>query len=114
MNTSQEWIWANVFDISTVQTGPFGTQLHKSDYTKSGTPIIEIGDVHPNRNLSDGAAHFISNILNPLFDLSSNLDNQLCIEVLNYLYTHENDLFTYNLDKKIFTINLFSKLTKIQ
>lgn len=57
---------------------------------------------------------FISNILNPLFDLSSNLDNQLCIEVLNYLYTHENDLFTYNLDKKIFTINLFSKLTKIQ
>lgn len=57
----QEWMWAHIFDVSTVQTGPFGTQLHKSDYTKSGTPIIEIGDVHPNRNLSDGAAHFISN-----------------------------------------------------
>jgi len=57
----EEWIWANIFDISTVQTGPFGTQLHKSDYTESGTHVIEIGDVHPDRNLSEGSAHYVSN-----------------------------------------------------
>ena len=47
-------------DLCDVKTGPFGTQLHKTDYASSGIPIVEIGDVHPNRNLAEGAAHFVS------------------------------------------------------
>ena len=35
--------WKNVTleDISSnIQTGPFGSQLHQSDYAKEGTPVI--------------------------------------------------------------------------
>lgn len=29
-------------DIATIQTGPFGSQLHQKDYVKKGTPIITV------------------------------------------------------------------------
>lgn len=53
------WIWTRVDWLCDVQTGPFGTQLHRSDYADSGVPTIEIGDVHPRRNLKEGTTHFI-------------------------------------------------------
>ena len=54
------WIWTRVDWLCDVQTGPFGTQLHRDDYTSSGIPTIEIGDVHPTRDLREGTAHFIA------------------------------------------------------
>ena len=38
----EEWKEVKLGDISDVQTGPFGSQLHKEDYVKSGTPIVTV------------------------------------------------------------------------
>ena len=38
----QGWIDATVGDFASVQTGPFGSQLHNEDYVESGTPIITV------------------------------------------------------------------------
>ena len=35
-----------------------------------------------------------------------------CFNIVNYIIDKEKDLFTFNLDKKIFTTNLFSYLIK--
>lgn len=29
-------------DIADIQTGPFGSQLHKEDYVENGTPIVTV------------------------------------------------------------------------
>jgi len=34
--------YATVGDFASVQTGPFGSQLHNEDYVESGTPIITV------------------------------------------------------------------------
>ena len=36
------WTDATVGDFASVQTGPFGSQLHNEDYVESGTPIITV------------------------------------------------------------------------
>lgn len=36
------WKIVTLGDIADVQTGPFGSQLHKSDYVEVGTPIITV------------------------------------------------------------------------
>ena len=38
----QGWTDATVCDFASVQTGPFGSQLHNEDYVESGTPIITV------------------------------------------------------------------------
>ena len=38
----QGWTDATVGDFASVQTGPFGSQLHNKDYVESGTPIITV------------------------------------------------------------------------
>ena len=38
----QGWTDATVGDFASVQTGPFGSQLHNEDYVESGTPIITV------------------------------------------------------------------------
>ena len=38
----QGWTDATVRDFASVQTGPFGSQLHNEDYVESGTPIITV------------------------------------------------------------------------
>lgn len=44
-----EWKEYKLGDISAVQTGPFGSQLHMSDYKISGTPIITVEHLGENR-----------------------------------------------------------------
>ena len=56
---------------------------------------------------------FRSNILHSLEKLSSTFDNLICFEILEYINNNENDLFTYNLDKNIFNLNIFTPLNKI-
>ena len=38
----QGWTDATVGDFASIQTGPFGSQLHNEDYVESGTPIITV------------------------------------------------------------------------
>ena len=55
--------------------------------------------------------NFISDISKSLLEMSKYLDNQISQKILEYLNTYEKDLFGYNLDKKIFILNIFSPLS---
>ena len=55
--------------------------------------------------------NFISDISKSLLEMSKYLDNKISQKILEYLNTYENDLFIYNLDKKIFILNIFSPLS---
>jgi type I restriction enzyme S subunit len=45
------WKEYRLEEIATIQTGPFGSQLHMSDYKISGTPIITVEHLGENRIL---------------------------------------------------------------
>ena len=47
-----------------------------------------------------------------LEDVSLNDPSVFAEKIMNYIDEHQNDLFILNLDKKIFTLNLFSEITK--
>jgi DNA polymerase-3 subunit delta' len=57
--------------------------------------------------------NFISDISKSLLEMSEYLDNQISKKILEYLNSYEKDLFVYNLDKKIFILNIFSPLSNI-
>lgn len=44
-----EWKEYSLGDIAEVQTGPFGSQLHQSDYKLIGTPIITVEHLGENK-----------------------------------------------------------------
>lgn len=44
-----EWKERKLRDVAEVQTGPFGSQLHQSDYKAAGTPIITVEHLGDNR-----------------------------------------------------------------
>jgi type I restriction enzyme, S subunit len=44
-----EWREYKLEDVATVQTGPFGSQLHQKDYVDNGTPIITVEHLGDNR-----------------------------------------------------------------
>jgi len=46
-----EWKTYKLGDVATVQTGPFGSQLHQADYVNDGTPIITAEHLGENRIL---------------------------------------------------------------
>ena len=54
---------------------------------------------------------FTSEVKNTFDDLKNYINLKKCIETMNYINQHQNDLFIYNLDKKIFTLNLFSEIS---
>ena len=39
-----------------IQTGPFGSQLHQSDYSEVGTPVIMPKDIRDGRVVEEGIA----------------------------------------------------------
>jgi type I restriction enzyme, S subunit len=43
------WKTYKLDEIATIQTGPFGSQLHQSDYVLNGTPIITVEHLGDNR-----------------------------------------------------------------
>lgn len=51
MDLSFELEEIRVGDIANVQTGPFGSQLHKGDYVQYGTPIITVEHLGDNKIL---------------------------------------------------------------
>jgi len=52
-----------------------------------------------------------SNLHKKLKITTSKITNNSCITILDYLNNNENDLFVYNLDKKIFCLNIFTSLS---
>lgn len=55
---SMEWKEVRLGDIADVQTGPFGSQLHKSDYIAEGIPCIMPTNIGSHLNfIVDGIAH---------------------------------------------------------
>jgi type I restriction enzyme S subunit len=46
-----EWKEYKLKDVAEVQTGPFGSQLHQSDYKSAGTPIITVEHLGENKIL---------------------------------------------------------------
>jgi type I restriction enzyme S subunit len=44
-----EWKECKLGDVAEVQTGPFGSQLHQSDYKAVGTPIVTVEHLGDNR-----------------------------------------------------------------
>ena len=52
------------------------------------------------------------NTTNYLYDLSKFINNKISLKILEYLNYHEKDIFVFNLDKKIFNLNIFSSLSK--
>ena len=44
-----DWKTVKLGSIADVQTGPFGSQLHQSDYVQKGTPIITVEHLGDNR-----------------------------------------------------------------
>ena len=60
-------------------------------------------------NIND---QFKSNLVDKLIDLSHNLNSKTCLNILNYINDHEINLFNLNLDKKLFTLNLFSEIAE--
>ena len=49
----------------------------------------------------------MSKIKNTFDDLIHYINLNKCIEIIKYIDDHQNNLFIFNLDKKIFTLNLF-------
>lgn len=47
------WKKYKLEEIATIQTGPFGSQLHMSDYKTTGTPIITVEHLGENKILHD-------------------------------------------------------------
>lgn len=43
------WKTYKLGDLGNVQTGPFGSQLHQSDYVQDGTPLITVKNIGKNR-----------------------------------------------------------------
>ena len=49
-NLPEGWTWAAIGVLgrdpfNTVQTGPFGAQLHNTDFTQTGVPVIAVGNL---------------------------------------------------------------------
>ncbi len=53
--------------------------------------------------------YFLSSNIKKIIDISDNVSFESINKKLEYLIKNENDLFTLNLDKKIFMINFFSE-----
>lgn len=50
------WAKTTLSEVSDIQTGPFGSQLHASDYVNSGIPTIMPQDIVGNRVITDTIA----------------------------------------------------------
>ena len=50
------WTKTTLSEVSDIQTGPFGSQLHAADYVNSGIPTIMPQDIVGNRVITDTIA----------------------------------------------------------
>jgi type I restriction enzyme S subunit len=55
-----EWKEVQLSVIADVQTGPFGSQLHASDYVAAGVPVIMPNSIGPRMSLDESTMSFIT------------------------------------------------------
>ena len=68
--------------------------------------LFTLAKVKHNINILE---HYLSSNVKNILKVSDNVSIDLINKKLEYLINNENDLFTYNLDKKIFMINFFAE-----
>ena len=56
--------------------------------------------------------HFLSNISDSIYSVSKSMNNNSIFNIFEYLNLNEKDLYIYNLDKKIFSVNIFNSISK--
>ena len=56
--------------------------------------------------------HFLSNISDSIYSISNKIDNKSIFQIFEYLKLNEKDLYIFNLDKKIFSVNIFNSIVK--
>lgn len=72
-------------DIADVQTGPFGSQLHKSDYIAEGIPCIMPTNIGPHLNfIVDGIAH--------VSEVDANRLSRHLTEIGDIIYARRGDI----------------------
>ena len=69
--------------------------------------LITISKINLGYDFQDS---FSKNLLNSLKNSALIINNESILLILEYLNKNENDLFIFNLDKKIFSLNIFSTL----
>ena len=55
-----KWIYTTLGKISEIITGPFGSQLHQSDYVEQGIPVVMPQDID-NRKVNYASINYVSN-----------------------------------------------------
>ena len=68
--------------------------------------LFNLAKLKHNININE---HYQSSNVKKILDISDSLSIDIINNKLEYLINNENDLFTYNLDKKIFMINFFAQ-----
>ena len=68
--------------------------------------LFTLAKIKHNINVLD---HYQSSNIKNIVKVSDNISLDLINKKLDYLINNENDLFIYNLDKKIFMINFFAE-----
>ena len=82
---SMEWKEIRLGDIADVQTGPFGSQLHKSDYIAEGIPCIMPTNIGPHLNfIVDGIAH--------VSEVDANRLSRHLTEIGDIIYARRGDI----------------------
>lgn len=80
-----EWKEVRLGDIADVQTGPFGSQLHKSDYIAEGIPCIMPTNIGPHLNfIVDGIAH--------VSEVDANRLSRHLTEIGDIIYARRGDI----------------------
>jgi len=69
--------------------------------------LLNLSKIKIDMNVLD---QFVSNKIKKLIIQSENISQKTILKKLEYLIKNENDLFTYNLDKKFFLLNFFSEI----
>lgn len=80
-----EWKEVRLGEVADVQTGPFGSQLHKSDYIAEGIPCIMPTNIGPHLNfIVDGIAH--------VSEVDANRLSRHLTEIGDIIYARRGDI----------------------
>ncbi len=81
----EEWKEYKLGDISEIQTGPFGSQLHQSDYVEKGTPCIMPTNIGSQLDIkTNGIAHVKDEDVARL--------HRHCVKVGDIIYSRRGDI----------------------
>ena len=100
---------SNILELSN-NVGTFNNEQFKIFLTLIKFILVNTTKINLGINIQQ---FFVSDISKSLNELSQFLNNNIALNILEYLNIYEKDLFTFNLDKKIFSLNIFSPFSEI-